>query len=370
MREFRFDAVHADNARQEDVFRSSACQTVADFMNGTNGCFICFGQTGTGKTFTMFGPDERSSTFIRNISPRSGLVPRTLAEVLSALVKRRAHGMQCSLKMSYVEIFGDEVTDLLHGSAPVGTWHGMAARMVLNGEVDVPLDTPEEAEQLLLAAERSKRRAATAMNERSSRAHSVIILTLEQRTAKSSNIVVSRLCMADLGGSEQLKKSKAEGERQREAVQINMGLLALKSCISSLNRRRRHIPFHNSTLTMILQAGLGGNAKTSVIVTGSMEAKHTLETLQSMRFGEQCGRIENIESLHILSGSSAIETLNKEIAELEARIKATERWENVVVKRTDAEGEETIIKSMLVGAEDLRVRYESLLATRIELVGI
>jgi kinesin family protein 5 len=128
--------------------------------------------------------------------------------------------------MSYVEVFGNTITDLLHGGAEVGSWHGVAARAVLRGDAAVPVDDVGTAEKMLREADGAKRKAATAMNERSSRAHTVIVLVLTQ-TKRNGVVVKSQLSLADLGGSEQLKRSKAEGERLREEVNINLGLLIL-----------------------------------------------------------------------------------------------------------------------------------------------
>lgn len=186
----------------------------------------------------MFGPDEASATALGQLpSASSGLVPRALLELFAAREARAArHGIECAVHLSCVEVYGDDVTDLLHegeGTSRVGSWRGVAARAVSDGRADVLLESVAHASELLLRAERTKRRAATAMNERSSRAHSLLLITLSQAD-RSGREVRSTLCLADLGGSEQLKRSKAQGERLREAVQINLGLLALKGCVSAL----------------------------------------------------------------------------------------------------------------------------------------
>lgn len=147
------------------------------------------------------------------------------------------------MRISFVEVFADDVTDLLHeegaeGHARIGAWRGVAARALAEGRADVVVRSAEHATELLLRAERAKRRAATAMNERSSRAHSVLTISLVQTDAEGRQ-VRSTLCLADLGGSEQLKRSKAQGERLREAVQINLGLLALKNCVAALTSGAR-----------------------------------------------------------------------------------------------------------------------------------
>merc|ERR1719231_285628 len=121
-------------------------------------------------------------------------------------------------------------------------------------------------------AEKSKRRAATAMNERSSRAHSLLMLTLEQQAADGEGIVRSQLCLADLGGCEKVKRSGAAGERLHEAININKGLLALKSVITALNQHRSYVPYQDDKLTYLLKSSLAGGARTYVLLAARPEA--------------------------------------------------------------------------------------------------
>ena len=160
------------------------------------------------------------------------------------------------------------MTDLLQQGTAVGAWQGTAARAVLEGYARVSVNTPQEVEELLLTGDGAKRRAATLMNERSSRAHALLFLTLTQQVGDVSSS--STLCFADLGGCEQLKKSGAQGQQLQEAININSGLLALKQCISALNEGSQHVPYQDSKLTLILSPSLGGDSKTTVVVTGSM----------------------------------------------------------------------------------------------------
>lgn len=129
------------------------------------------------------------------------------------------------------------------------------------------------------------------------------------------------------------------------------------------------MPYNSSTLTQLLQDGLGGGCQTSVVVTASTEPNHAAETMHALRFGERALGIENIGQLNLQSGVSAIDALDAEISDLAAQIKKQERWENRVITRTDIDGEETVVKSVLVGAEDLRGKYEELLLMRDEMAG-
>jgi len=223
---------------------------------------------------------------------------------------------------------------------------------------------------LLQQGEAAKRHAATAMNSRSSRAHTLLILTLTQTAGSVES--VSNLCLADLGGSEQLTKSGAAGERMQEAIGINMGLLALKQCIRALNNKAKHVPYHDSKLTELLSSGLGGNSKTTVVITASPEPRHASETLQALRFGEACAVVTNVANAQQSSVAHLIAELDAKIASTEALIEKKERWERwedemPVDEFGDGGGIRTRMR--LVGAEKERELLESCLKKRRALLG-
>lgn len=372
VRRFEFDGVLSDTMNQEALYELAARKQVGHFLNGVNACVICYGQTGSGKTYSMFGPDDLASSTVTRLSDHAGIAPRAVTEVVNTVFARKEHGLEASLRISIVEIFGQVITDLLHDRSVIGAWHGVAARAVLNNDAAEEIINPFALDELLLRAERSKRRAATAMNDRSSRAHTIILLSLDQKNPRTASRLTSTLCLADLGGSEQLKKSKAEGVQQEEARNINIGLLALKRVISALNANNSdHVPFGDTTLTSLLKPGLSGNSYTSVVVTGSLEACHVQETVQTMRFGEACQAVKGTAvSANVNPETQAIDAINSEIEELEQRIRSEERWVNKTIVREDQDGKETVVTSVLVGAEELRDRYEELLQIRSELLGI
>lgn len=381
LREYELDEVLGHATTQGQVFEAAGRRVVTDFLNGVNGTVFMFGQTGSGKTYTMFGPDADASCSIEpscqhgrgvapGLHPQRGMLPRALAEVVGHVVAAPAAGRTATLKVAFVEVQGNEVANLLAPGEAVGAWHGVAARTVLDGLASVPVRSAAEAEALLRRGEQNKRRAATAMNARSTRAHAVLIADLVQTDPATGVTTASQLCLADLGGSEQLKKSKATGDRLTEAVKINQGLLALKQCIDALNGQR-HVPYYASTLTSLLKGALGGNSRTSLVVTCSAAAEHATETMQALNFGLRCRRVENsATSLRMSGGTAAIDAINARLAELEVEIRNTERWENRLMTREDVDGPETYIESVLVGADDLRGAYEDLLATKRQLVGV
>lgn len=267
-------------------------------------------------------------------------------------------------------------------------------RYVIDGRARVAVSNLREVDQLLQRGHEMKRRAATAMNERSSRAHALFILHLNQVWEDRELSIPSTLILADLGGSEKVKKSEVNSmlvaagfhswqvyydsrRRLQEALNINAGLLALKKCISALNAQREaqdgganiHIPYHDSKLTTLLSASLGGDSKTLVLVTASLDQQHSIETVQSLRFGEDCANIETSTTASVSALSSIILKLDAEIKEMEAQIALKERWETRKVVRKDMEGDEVMTVTIPVGAEPERARLEELLNTRRELFG-
>jgi len=382
---FNFDNVFGTKSSQSSVYEATARPLVQDFLNGRNATVLVYGQTGSGKTHTMFGTGRQE-----------GIIPRAIREVLAAVAWRREKGLETTLSMSYVEVYGNQVNDLLRHGAPVGQSRVAGQRYVLDGSAEVEVTNAAHAGQLLEAGEKEKRQAATAMNERSSRAHAVVTLRLTTTRTSDGDAVMSRLVLADLGGCEKIVKSKAdEGGtaaagtvgwaeyyaqrlRLREAALINVGLFALKKCIDALNAESRmppdvprpYVPYQDSKLTMLLSPALGGDAKLGVVLAAATEASHATETVQALRFGERCANVDLADRGVATSAKllADLQRIDSEMEEVELRIKQDERWENVIIMRPDLDGEERITKSVLVGAEKWHARMEQLAEQRAALV--
>lgn len=344
-----------------------------------------------------------------------GIVPRACEEILAAMAAREQQGIVSVLSVAYVEIYGDQVSDLLKQGSRVGHSKVASQRYVLNGAAEQIVYNMEDIFSILQQGEAQKRKAATAMNDRSTRAHSLFILTLKQSMANKQSTssgpevdeldanaqvtIQSRLFLADLGGSEQVKKSQVEAgglrvhgadnqfsvgfqmaDHMREAVYINLGLLALKKCIENLNHQLLYIPFKDSKLTMLLSEGLGGNSKTSVIICANMDPEHATETVATLRFGERCALVETSATNNATMLANILAKLDEQIDSLEKEILQKERWEVKEEIRDDELAEEgTLEKAMgakevrkityLVGAEEERLRLGELLLQRAQFTG-
>ena len=231
------------------------------------------------------------------------------------------------------------------------------------------------------------------MNERSTRAHTVIVLHLETSAGNAAgDRTQSRsLCLVDLGGAEQVSKSilshaakkvVASGDvaaRMQEAVYINMGLLALNKCVRALVANDPHIPFNDSKLTMMLRAALKGNCATSLIVTCSTQDAHAPETVEALRFGEAARGVSLQVAAHGVpltdSAQAALAHVEREIEKIENDIRAKEQWITTPARgaRDDAQGQGGLAAgtvTRIVGAEAEHARLEALLMRRQILRGL
>jgi hypothetical protein len=398
LREFSYDGVLPPNVSQKYTYDVSMKRLVMDFINGFNGTALVYGQTGSGKTFSMFGRDDKS--IYGHDREGKGIIPRVCDEILTAIHRRKEENViQSHLSISYVEIYGDHITDLLKNGSKCSHSKVSSQRFVLNGAAEQVVHNTKDILDLLAKGEATKRKAVTAMNDRSTRAHSLFILTLKQRSFRNSSVTItSKLFLADLGGSEQVKKSLIDsgimregldnqfsvgfqlGDRMREAIYINLGLLALKRCIEALNNKSRYVPFQDSKLTMLLSEGLGGNSKTSIIICANQHPSHSAETISTLRFGERCSLIENSLRNNATMLQQILDNLEKEIKEVEEMILRKERWEIKENKLIDILAEEGTIEkamggaeikkvAMVVGAEEERKRLSQLLLQKEQLFG-
>ena len=393
LKDQQFHAVHGPGQKQGQVYETAARSLVIDVLNGLNCCMLVYGQTGSGKTFTMFGDSGESGGALGR---HPGVVPRCCREIFAALAERRRdQHIGASVALSMVEIYGNEVSDLLNEGKPVAQNQAAAVKTVLEGRVECSVATLEHVKGLLERGDAAKRQAATAMNERSSRSHVVTIIQARQTCLLTGAEVKSRLFLVDLGGSEKLSQSKVdEGvltagtvpwkeyyesrARLQEALNINLGLFSLKKCIDALHERQEaldmgrpapFVPYADSRLTQLLSCALGGNAKTVVCVCGSLSRDHGVETVQSLRFGERCAGLRTNASRASARLLAEIESLDRDIAETEGRIEKEERWETRKILRQDRDGVEVLHVTEPVGAERHHERLELLLARKATLQG-
>ena len=275
VRSFMFERVYNDAAGQREVYSSGVRDHVISALNGMNVAVIVYGQTGSGKTHTMFGPPNSDTAHDpSDIPEHAGVIVRTAADVLRARENPPRPQISLSYKVQYVQIYDNECLDLLSGERiglRISNWGDIAA-------TESTVDVMDDMFNVLSIGEKRKRFAATAMNHRSSRSHTIMILTILQKDALTMKLCKSKLFMVDLAGSERVKKSKVVGDRLQEAISINSSLMTLGNVIGALVKGKSHVPYLESKLTQLLKGAFGGNSKTSVIVTASMDDTNGAET--------------------------------------------------------------------------------------------
>ncbi|KAG0468813.1 hypothetical protein HPP92_018141 [Vanilla planifolia] len=298
---FIFDYVACETVNQEMLFRVAGLPIVENCISGYNSCVFAYGQTGSGKTYTMLG--EINDMEITPSANR-GMTPR-IFEFLFARIRaeeesRRDEKLQYHCRCSFLEIYNEQITDLLDPSST-----NLLIREDLRKGVYVENLTEFEVEnvndiiKLLIQGASNRKVAATNMNRESSRSHSVFTCTIESRweNDSTSNMRYARLNLVDLAGSERQKTSGAEGCRLKEAANINKSLSTLGHVIMVLadvaSGRQRHIPYRDSRLTFLLQDSLGGNSKTMIIANVSPSVCSTNETLSTLKFAQRAKLIQN-----------------------------------------------------------------------------
>ncbi|CAL4905535.1 unnamed protein product [Urochloa decumbens] len=298
---FTFDHVACETVDQEVLFRVAGLPMVENCMAGYNSCVFAYGQTGSGKTYTMLG--EISDLEVRP-SPDRGMTPR-IFEFLFARIRaeeesRRDENLKYSCKCSFLEIYNEQITDLLDPSSTnLQLREDIRKEVYVENLTEFEVGCVSDIIKLLMQGSANRKVAATNMNRESSRSHSVFTCIIESRWEKdsASNLRFARLNLVDLAGSERQRTSGAEGERLKEAANINKSLSTLGLVIMNLvdlaHGKQRHVPYRDSRLTFLLQDSLGGNSKTMIIANISPSVSSANETLSTLKFAQRARLIQN-----------------------------------------------------------------------------
>ena len=274
---FAFDRVFSPAATNSNVFEELS-QLVQSALDGYNVCIFCYGQTGSGKTYTMSSDD--------------GMIPLAVNQIYDTAQSLQEKGWTYCMEGSFVEVYNENLNDLLGKADEIDKkkleikHDNQRCKTSISDVTVVPLDSPSTVSNLLRRAAANRSVAATKANERSSRSHSVFMLTLTGTNPITNERSEGTLNLVDLAGSERLAHSAATGDRLKETQNINKSLSALGDVISALGQGKEggHIPYRNSKLTYLLQHSLGGNSKTLMFVMVSPLAAHLGETVTSLKF--------------------------------------------------------------------------------------
>jgi len=285
---FVFDRVFGVDATQKEVYDYAAKPIINAVLRGFNGTVFAYGQTASGKTFTMEGSDIEDQVYM-------GVIPRMVWSIFDGIYHADDY-IEFLVKVSIVEIYNERIRDLLDPKRDNLKIHEDKARGVFIGEVtETYVGSEQEIFDIMKVGTYNRSVAVTNLNEHSSRSHLVFMLTIEQKNLHDRSSKVGKLHLVDLAGSEKVAKTGASGERLDEAKNINRSLSALGNVINALtDRKSTHVPYRDSKLSRVLQESLGGNAKTSLIITCSPSNFNEQETLSTLRFGQRAKMIKNV----------------------------------------------------------------------------
>uniref|UniRef100_A0A673GXV5 Kinesin-like protein n=1 Tax=Sinocyclocheilus rhinocerous TaxID=307959 RepID=A0A673GXV5_9TELE len=286
-----FDKVFPTNCTQEQVYNTCAKQIVKDVLDGYNGTIFAYGQTSSGKTYTMEGklhdPDGR------------GIIPR-IAEDIFNHIYTMDENLEFHIKVSYFEIYMDKIRDLLDVSKTNLSVHEDKNRVpYVKGCTERFVSSPEEVMDVIDEGKANRHVAVTNMNEHSSRSHSIFLINIKQEHVETEQKLCGKLYLVDLAGSEKVSKTGAEGSVLDEAKNINKSLSALGNVISALAEGTTHVPYRDSKMTRILQDSLGGNCRTTMFICCSPSAFNDAETKSTLMFGQRAKTIKNTASVNL-----------------------------------------------------------------------
>ncbi|XP_033889643.1 kinesin-like protein KIF3B [Acipenser ruthenus] len=313
---FTFDSVYDWNSKQLELYDETFRPLVDSVLLGFNGTIFAYGQTGTGKTYTMEG--------VRNDPERKGVIPNSFEHIFTHI--SRSQNQQYLVRASYLEIYQEEIRDLLSKD--------QAKRLELKERPDTGVyvkdlssfvtKSVKEIEHVMNVGNQNRSVGATNMNEHSSRSHAIFLITIECSELGldgENHIRVGKLNLVDLAGSERQTKTGAQGERLKEATKINLSLSALGNVISALvDGKSTHIPYRDSKLTRLLQDSLGGNARTVMVANVGPASYNVEETLTTLRYANRAKNIKNKPKVNEDPKDALLREFQEEIARLKAQL--------------------------------------------------
>uniref|UniRef100_A0A8C9A403 Kinesin family member 27 n=1 Tax=Prolemur simus TaxID=1328070 RepID=A0A8C9A403_PROSS len=319
---FTFDFVFGKNSTQDEVYNTCIKPLVLSLIEGYNATVFAYGQTGSGKTYTIGGGHVASV-----VEGQKGIIPRAIQEIFQSISERPS--IDFNIKVSYIEVYKEELRDLLELETSMKDLHireDEKGNTVIVGVKECHVEDADEVMSLLEMGNAARHTGTTQMNEHSSRSHAIFTISIcqvekntkaaEDGSWYSHQHIVSKFHFVDLAGSERVTKTGNTGERFKESIQINSGLLALGNVISALGDPRRkssHIPYRDAKITRLLKDSLGGSAKTVMITCVSPSSSDFDESLNSLKYANRARNIRNKPTVNFSPESDRMDEMEFEI---------------------------------------------------------
>ncbi|KAM9107526.1 kinesin-like protein KIF21B isoform 3-T4 [Megaptera novaeangliae] len=352
---FTYDFVFDLDTFQEQIYSTCVSKLVEGCFEGYNATVLAYGQTGAGKTYTM-----GTGFDVAMAEEEQGIIPRAIAHLFGGIAerKRRAQeqgvaGPEFKVSAQFLELYNEEILDLFDSARDPDARHRRSnikihedanGGIYTTGVTSRLISSQEELIQCLKQGALSRTTASTQMNVQSSRSHAIFTIHVCQvRLCTRPDLVnetmtglpdgaapsgeyetlTAKFHFVDLAGSERLKRTGATGERAKEGISINCGLLALGNVISALGDQSKkvvHVPYRDSKLTRLLQDSLGGNSQTIMIACVSPSDRDFMETLNTLKYANRARNIKNKVVVNQDKTSQQISALRAEIARLQMEL--------------------------------------------------
>ncbi|KAI0099243.1 P-loop containing nucleoside triphosphate hydrolase protein [Nemania sp. FL0031] len=361
---YNFDRVFSPAADQSMIYEDVVKPILEEMLSGYNCTIFAYGQTGTGKTYTMSG--DMDNTF-GLLSDAAGIIPRVLHSLFKKL---DAEDTESFVKCSFIELYNEELRDLMsveeHAKLKIfddASRKGHATTVV-QGMEEAHIRNAAEGIKLLQEGSLKRQVAATKCNDLSSRSHTVFTITACVKRAGEDGedwVSAGKLNLVDLAGSENIQRSGAENKRAAEAGLINKSLLTLGRVINALVDRSSHIPYRESKLTRLLQDSLGGRTKTCIIATISPAKSNLEETISTLDYAFRAKNIRNKPQVNqMIRKGALLREFTHEIEKLKSELIATRQRNGVYLSNESYEEMATVSESRRIQNEEQTAKIEAL----------
>ncbi|KAF3571509.1 hypothetical protein F2Q69_00062832, partial [Brassica cretica] len=351
---FKFDRVYTPKDGQVDVF-ADASPMVVSVLDGYNVCIFAYGQTGTGKTFTMEGTPQNRGVNYRTV------------EQLFEIANERRETISYNISVSVLEVYNEQIRDLLAtspASKKLEIKQSFDGSHHVPGLVEAKVENINEVWNVLQTGSNARAVGSNNVNEHSSRSHCMLSIMVKAKNLMNGDCTKSTLWLVDLAGSERLAKTDVQGERLKEAQNINRSLSALGDVIYALATKSSHIPYRNSKLTHLLQDSLGGDSKTLMFVQISPSEHDVSESLSSLNFATRVRGVElgparkQVDTGELQKMKAMVEKARHESRSKEELIKKLE--ENIQNLEGKNKGRDHSYRSLQEKNKELESQLESL----------
>ncbi|XP_011051088.1 PREDICTED: kinesin-like protein KIF21A isoform X1 [Acromyrmex echinatior] len=385
---FTYDYVFDTQVNQNAIYETCVNRLVEGALDGYNATVFAYGQTGSGKTYTMgTGFDVEVDEII------VGIIPRAIKHLFDGIADKQNRARERAqmppefkVTAQFLELYNEDLKDLLEPGGPRGgarIHEDTMGNIHLTGVEPRVVTSPEQALEYLRLGALSRTTGSTQMNTQSSRSHAIFTLYIKQQRCikvedpdadvdtsgveltNEFETLTAKFHFVDLAGSERLKRTGATGDRAKEGISINCGLLALGNVISALGdktKKASHIPYRDSKLTRLLQDSLGGNSQTVMIACVSPSDRDFMETLSTLKYANRARNIKNKVIINQDKSSRTIASLRREIQQLQLELMEYRQGKRIVGEDgvNDAWHENQMLSSEL---QSLRTRVKALSET-------